>query len=87
MFHGDGITAKAAQPFYHVIGIGDAAAEQEQLRLWRREGEGEFVIEAAITIADELVFINDEEVRSVAVDEAALLGFERGHKNGGVEIF
>ena len=83
----NGTAAKAAEPADDGIGIGNAATEEKKLRLRRREREGEFVIEAAIGVADHLVFINNEERGAVALDEAVLLGFEGGDEDGGAEIF
>ena len=83
----NGVAAKAVEPSDDGIGIGDAAAEEQKLGLGRREGEGEFVIQAAVGVADHLVFVHDEEGGAVALDEAVFLGFERGDEDGGVEIF
>lgn len=79
--------AQPMQPFDDVLRIGDAAAEEEELGVRRREGKGEFVIEAAVGVADHLIFINDEERRAIALDEAGFLGFESGDKDGRLEIF
>jgi hypothetical protein len=79
--------AKAGEPFDDVVGIGDAAAEEEELGLRRREGESEFVIEAAVGVPDHLIFIHDEEGGAIALDEAVLLGLESGYKDGGGKIF
>ena len=81
------LAAEALQPFHGVVRIGDAAAEKEELRLGRCEGEGEFVIQAAVGVAEHLIFIHDEQGRAFSANEAALLRFERGDEDGGLEIF
>ena len=53
----------------------------------RREGEGEFVVQAAIRVAYHLVFVHDEKRRTFAGDEAVLLGFKCGDDDGGAQIF
>ena len=83
----NGATAEASEPFNDGIGIGNAATKEEKLGLGRGEGESEFVVKAAVGVADHLVFVNDEEGGAVALDEAIFLSFEGGDEDGGVEIF
>ena len=83
----DSLAAKAREPFHHVLGIGHAAAEHEQLGLRRRQGDGEFVIKAAVRVTEHLILVDDEQHRAVALYEAVLLSFERGDDYGRTEIF
>ena len=69
------------------VGIGDAAAEEEKLGLGWGEGEGKFIVKPAVGVADHLVFVNNEQGGSIALDEAVFLRLQRGDENGGVEIF
>lgn len=75
------------KPFHDVLRIGDAAAEEEQLRLRRREGEGEFVVQPAILVADHLIFVHDQQRGAVAANESVLLRLQCGDKDGRFEIF
>lgn len=75
---------EAAEPVADRFGIADGAAEEKEARLWRRGGDGDLVIEAPLVIADHLVFIDDEEIGTLAVEEAGFLGFEGGDDDGGI---
>ena len=44
----DGLAAEPLQPFDDILRIAHAAAEQQQLRLRRRQGHGQLVIQAAV---------------------------------------
>ena len=82
-----GPAAQALQPMNDLLGIGHAAAEKEELGAGRGQGEGQFVIQAAVLVAQHLVFIHDEEGRAVAADEAVLLRFQRGDEHRGGKVF
>jgi hypothetical protein len=82
----DGIASEASEPVDDLIGIGDGTAEEEELGVGWGEGDGQFVVQAAILIGEHLVFVDDEEAGAVAVDEAVLLGFEGGDEDGGGEV-
>ncbi|MFM1943760.1 MAG: hypothetical protein RI897_2742 [Verrucomicrobiota bacterium] len=75
------------EPFGDVLGVCDGAAEEEELGGGWCEGEGEFVVEAAVGVAEHLEFVDDEEGGALAVDESMFLGFEGGDDDWGVEIF
>ena len=83
----NGLAAKPLQPFDDILRIADAAAEQEQLRLRRRQGHGELVIQAAVEVAEHLVLVHDQQGGAVALDEAVLLRLQRGDQHGGAEVF
>ena len=82
-----GAPAEAREPFHDVIGIGHAAAEQEQLRLRRCECDGQLVVQAPVGIADHLILVDHEQRGTVAADETVLLRLQRGDDDGGFEIF
>ena len=63
-----------------------AAAEQKQLRVRRRQRQGEFVIQPAIRITEHLVFIHHQQGRAIAADQTVLLRLQRRHENRRVEI-
>src|SRR5437870_7618752 len=83
----DRLAPEPMKPFYNVLWILDAAAEQQQLRVSRRQGDRQFVVQSTVGITEHLVFIYDEQCRSVAADETILLRLERSHEDGCVEIF
>ena len=66
--------------------IAHTAAEEEQLGLGRRERDGQFVIQAAVRVAQHLILVHDEQLRAVAFDQPAFLRFERGDEDRRVEI-
>ena len=70
-----------------LLRIGDAAAQQQQLRMGRRERERQFVVQSTVRVAEHLVFVHDEQGRALAGDEPVLLRFQRGHEDGRAEIF
>ena len=82
----DGLAAEALQPFDDVLRVAHAAAEQQQLRLRRRQRHGQFVIQAAVQVAEHLVFVHHQQGGAVALDEAVLLRFQRGDQHGRAEI-
>ena len=82
----DGLAAKAVQPFDDILRVAHAAAQQQQLRLRRRQRDGQLVIEAAVRVAEHLVFVHDEQRRAVALNEAVLLGLQRGHQHGRAQV-
>src|SRR2546429_6768307 len=55
------LASEPTQPFHHLLRIGHAAAEQEQLRLRRRERDGEFVIQAAVGVAEHLILVHHQQ--------------------------
>ncbi len=82
----DRFAAEPMQPFHDILRIGDAAAEQEQLGLGRRERDGQFVVQASVQIADHLVFIHDQERRTIALDEPMFLGLQRRDEHGRAQV-
>src|SRR4029078_2333694 len=78
--------SESLQPFHDVLRVGDAAAEQEQLRVRRGEGDGEVVIEAAVFVANHLVLVHNEQDGAVALDQAVLLRFQRGDNDRRVQV-
>ena len=81
-----GTPAEAREPFHDVFGVGHAAAEQEELRLRRRERDGQLVVQAAIGVPDHLILVDHEQRGAVAADEPVLLRLQRGDDDGGFEI-
>ena len=81
----DGVAADAAEPLGHVMGIGNAAAEEEELRLWRGEGHGELVIYTAHRVGEHLVLVHHEEAGAFAAQEAAFLSLKGGDHHAGIE--
>ena len=82
----NGLAAEPLQPFDDILRIAHAAAEQEQLRLRRRQGHGQLVIQAAVEVAEHLVLVHDQQRRAVALDEAVLLRLERGDQHRRAEV-
>ncbi len=80
------IATDPLEPRDDILRIRDAAAEQEQLRLARRQSERQFVMHPANRIGDHLIFIDHEELRTVATEEAGALRFQRRDDDPGVEI-
>ncbi len=54
------LASKPLEPFDHVLGIGHAAAEEQQLRLRRRESHCQLVVQAPIQVFHHLIFVHDE---------------------------
>jgi hypothetical protein len=79
--------AEAVQPGGDLGGVAHAAAEEEKLSGRRREGERHLIIEPAHGVGEHLVFVEDEESRGVAREDALALGLEGGDQDGGVKIF
>ncbi len=78
---------EALEPIGDGCGVADAAAEEEELRaVGGREGEGEFVVEAAAGVGEHLVFVDDEGAWGVAGKDALALGFEGGDEDGGTGV-
>ena len=75
VFDEDRSAPEATEPFDDVLRVADTAAQEQELGLRRGESQGEFVIQAAVGVADHLVFIHHQQRRAVAGDEAVLLGF------------
>jgi hypothetical protein len=50
------------------------------------QGDGQLVVEASVSVTQHLVFVHDEEARPVALNEAVLLGLQRGHQHGRAQI-
>ena len=82
-----GITAKPLKPGDHVLGIGHAAAEHEQLGLRRRHRDGQLVVQATAGIAEHLVFVNDQQLGTVAIDQSVFLSLKRGNDDRCVKVF
>ena len=64
-----GITAKSLKGD-HVLGIGHAAAEHEQLGLGQRHRDRQLVVQATVGIAEHLVFVDDQQLGAVAIDQS-----------------
>ena len=77
----DGLATEAFEPFDDLLGIGHAAAEEQELGAGRSQREGQLVIQAAVRVAEHLVFVHDEQGRAVAADEAVLLGLQGGDED------
>ena len=56
------------------------------MRLRRGERDGEFVIQAAVGVAQHLILVHHQQRRAVAFDKPALLRFECGNQDRRVEI-
>ena len=81
------VAPQAAQPGGHVARIADAAAQEQELRARRREGEGEFVVRAPVGVAEHLVFVDDQDARAASAQQGGALGFQGGddHPRAGVD--
>ena len=55
-----GVPAQTLKPSDNVLGIGHAAAEHQDLRFWRRHGDGQLVVETAIGVAEHLVLVDHQ---------------------------
>ena len=82
-----GITAEPLKPGDCVLGIGHAAAEHEQLGLRRRHRDGQFVVQATAGIAEHLVFVDDQQLGTVTIDQSVFLGLKRGNDDRCVKVF
>ncbi len=82
----DGVATDAAEPVDHVVRIGNAAAEEEQLGGGGSEGHRELVVHAADGIGEHLVLVHNEEAGAIATQEAAFLGLESGDDDAGIEM-
>ncbi len=80
------VASDPAQPFDHVLRIVHTPAEQKQLRLRRGESEGQLVVHAPDRIGDELIFIDDEQARTLPPEKTGALRLEGGDNNLGVEV-
>ena len=83
--HEHRIASDAAQPVHDILRISDAAAEEQQLRFRRREREREFVVRATHGVRDHLIFIDDEQLRPVALQQFSFLRFKCGHEHLRIE--
>ena len=81
-----GVAPDASQPGDDILGIGDAAAEEEELCFRRRQGESELVVHAADGVGDHLVFVDDQKTRPAALEKLALLRFQGGDDHLCVEF-
>src|SRR2546423_1868140 len=75
------IASDPSQPRDNILRILHAAAEQKQLGLRRRERQRQFVVHAADWIGDHLIFVDDEELRTVAAEKTGTLRLERRDQN------
>ena len=57
------------------------------MRLRRRQRHREFIVQAAVRVAEHLILVHDEQRWPIAFDQPALLSFERGDEDRRVEIF
>ena len=67
------------QPRHHLLRIGHAAAQEQQLRARRRQGQRQLVIQAPVRVAQHLVFVHHQQRRAVAADQPVLLRLQRRH--------
>lgn len=82
-----GFSSETFQPVDDGLGIFHAAAKKEHLRFRRRERNAELVIDSALRVAQELIFIDDEELRSAPLEERRFLCFQGGDDDFCLEIF
>ena len=82
----NGMTAQAAEPFDHVLGVGHAAAQEQQLGFGRGQSQSQLIIQPAVLIAEHLILIDDQQSGTVALNEPVLLRLQRGHQDGSVKI-
>ena len=80
------IATDSSKPRGDIVWVLHAAAEQKQLRLPRRERQGQLVMHAANRIGDHLVFVDDEQLWAVAPEKTSALRLKRGDQNFRVEI-
>ena len=68
-------------------GLADTAAEQQQLGLRRRQGDGQFIVQTSIQVAQHLVFVHHQQRRTVALEEPVLLRLQGGNHDGSLKVF
>ena len=77
--HEHRIAPDAPQPRHDFLRIRHAPAEQQELRLRRRERQRKLIGHAAQRVRDHLIFIHHEQPRPRPLEEFPLLRFERRH--------
>ena len=82
-----GIPAQALKPGDNMLGVGHAAAEHQELRLGRRHGDGQLVVETAIGVAEHLVLVDHQKPWAITVNEAVFLRLKRSNDDRRVEVF
>ena len=78
--------AQTPQPVRHLPGIGHRSAEEQELGLGGGQGQGEFVVQSPVLVAEHLVLVDHQQGGAIAADQAVLLGLEGGDEDGGVEV-
>ena len=69
VFDQEGVAAQTPQPFHHVVRIGHAAAQEQELGRGRRHRQGKLVVQAAVGVAEHLVFVHHQQVGAFALDD------------------
>ena len=62
------LAAETVEPLDDMVRVFDTAAEKKKLGVLGSQGEGQFVIQAAVAIADHLVFIDHHQLGTVALE-------------------
>ena len=78
---------EAAQPVAHLRGIGHATAEQQKLSGPRSHRQREFITQSPHRIGQHLIFVHHQQRRPPSGEERIPLRFQRGHHDGGIEVF
>ena len=53
----------------------------------RRHRDGQFVVQTAVGVAEHLVFVDDQQLGAVTVDQSVFLGLKRGNDDRCVKVF
>src|SRR5690349_3096991 len=86
MFDQDCIAADSLQPFDHVLGVGHAAAKEQQLGPFRSKSNGQLVMNASDGIAEHLKFIDHQKTWTFAAKKSATLRFEGSNYDPRIEV-
>ncbi len=80
------VATDSLKPRDHILRIFHTAAEEQELRFRRREGERQFVMHAPHRVGDHLIFVDHEKARTVPAQEAGTLCFQGRDHDPGIEI-
>ena len=80
------LAAAAAEPFGHGLGVGDAAAEEQELGGGWGDGQDGFVGRPATGVGQHLVLIDHQQVRVAAFEEPMALCLQGRHDDRGAEV-
>jgi hypothetical protein len=83
----DGLPAQSLEPFDDILRVGNAAAQEEQLRFSWSKSHGQFVIQATVSVTKHLIFVDHKQRRPASPDQMILLGLECRDHDRGVEVF